>query len=170
MTIYNDPANLFAAEFMGSNNRLEGKLLEKANGHATIDVFGERLTGMARTQAVVGDAAVGIIRLERMRCAREPGPNRLPMRLEAPMYLGERWELLFERGDTTVRAYATSRCHRANIMWSFRRKRCGCFSFLSFRGASAASEPGIHNLKRCVSHGFRARRLRRPRNDGRGEA
>ncbi len=106
MMIYNDPANLFAAEFMGSNNRLEGKLLEKANGHATIDVFGERLTGMARTQAVVGDAAVGIIRLERMRCAREPGPNRLPMRLEAPMYLGERWELLFARGDTTVRAYA----------------------------------------------------------------
>ncbi len=104
--LYNDPATLFAAEFMGSNNRLEGKLLEKANGHAIIDVFGERLSGMARTQAAVGEPAVGIIRLEHMRCVSEPGPNRLPMRLEAPMYLGERWELLFARGHTTVRAYA----------------------------------------------------------------
>jgi iron(III) transport system ATP-binding protein len=104
--LYNDPATLFAAEFMGSNNRLEGKLVEKVNGHATLEVFGERLTGMARTRAAVGDNAVGIIRLERMRCMREPGPNRLPMRLEAPMYLGERWELLFARGDITARAYA----------------------------------------------------------------
>jgi len=106
MVIYNDPATLFAAEFMGSNNRLEGKLVEKANGHATLEVFGQRITGMARTQAAVGDAAVGIIRLERMRCVSEPGPNRLSMQLEAPMYLGERWELLFARGHTTVRAYA----------------------------------------------------------------
>jgi iron(III) transport system ATP-binding protein len=104
--LYNDPATLFAAEFMGSNNRLEGKLVEKANGHATMEVFGERLTGMARTRTAVGDNAVGIIRLERMRCMREPGPNRLPMQLKTPMYLGERWELLFARGDITVRAYA----------------------------------------------------------------
>ena len=73
--LYNEPASLFAAEFMGSNNRLEGKLVERANGRATLEVFGERLTGVARTKAAPGDKAVGIIRLERMRCAREPGPE-----------------------------------------------------------------------------------------------
>jgi iron(III) transport system ATP-binding protein len=104
--IYNEPANLFAAEFMGSNNRLQGRLVARANGHATIEVLGARLTGMARTQNTPGGDAVGIIRLERMRLAREPGPNRLAMQLEAPMYLGERWELLFTRGHTSVRAYA----------------------------------------------------------------
>jgi iron(III) transport system ATP-binding protein len=104
--LYNEPATLFAAEFMGSNNRLEGKLVAKQNGHATLEVFGERITGVACTRAAVGDTAVGIIRLERMRCADEPGPNRLPMQLEAPMYLGERWELLFARGHHTVRTYA----------------------------------------------------------------
>ncbi len=104
--LYNEPASLFAAEFMGSNNRLEGKLVARANGRATLEVLGERLTGVARTKAAVGDKAVGIIRLERMRCMREPGPNRVAMQLEAPMYLGERWELLFARGETTVRAYA----------------------------------------------------------------
>jgi iron(III) transport system ATP-binding protein len=105
--LYNEPATLFAAEFMGSNNRLEGRLMEKANGRATIEVLGELLTGVARTRSGVGEKAVGIIRLERMRCAREPGPNRLPMQLEAPIYLGERWELVFARGHIIVRAYAS---------------------------------------------------------------
>lgn len=105
-TLYNDPATLFAAEFMGSNNRIEGKLIGRENGQATIEVLGQHLIGQARTQTAIGDRAVGIIRLERTRCAREPGHNRLPMTLEAPMYLGERWELLFRCGNIAVRAYA----------------------------------------------------------------
>ncbi len=105
-TLYNEPATRFSAEFMGANNRLEGKLVEVSNGHATIDIFGERITGRARTKAGVGSAAIGIIRLERVRCADAPGPNRLAMKLETPMYLGERWELLFARGPLNVRAYA----------------------------------------------------------------
>jgi iron(III) transport system ATP-binding protein len=104
--LYNEPATRFSAEFMGVNNRLEGKLVALDNGQATMDVFGERITGMARTKASVGNDAVGIIRLERVRCTDTPGPNRLAMRLETPMYLGERWELLFARGPLNVRAYA----------------------------------------------------------------
>ncbi|HEY4982675.1 MAG TPA: ABC transporter ATP-binding protein [Pseudolabrys sp.] len=106
--LYNDPATLFAAEFMGSNNRLDGPLLENSGGRATLQVFGERITGMARTKAAVGAKAVGIIRLERVRCAASPGPNRLKMELKAPMYLGERWELVFAREHLTVRAYASA--------------------------------------------------------------
>src|SRR5664279_410270 len=85
--LYNEPATLFAAEFMGSNNRLDGPLLENANGRATIEVFGTRITGkiggLARSKAAVGSKAVGIIRLERVRCAEAPGPNRLKMELKA---------------------------------------------------------------------------------------
>jgi iron(III) transport system ATP-binding protein len=106
--LYNEPATLFAAEFMGSNNRLDGTLVENANGRATIDVFGERLSGIARGKGAKGSKAVGIIRLERMVCASEPGPNRLKMELKAPMYLGERWELVFTRETLTVRAYASA--------------------------------------------------------------
>ena len=106
--LYNDPATLFAAEFMGSNNRLDGPLLENSGGRATLQVFGERITGMARTKAAVGAKAVGIIRLERVRCAASPGPNRLKMELKAPMYLGERWELVFAHEHLTVRAYASA--------------------------------------------------------------
>ncbi len=106
--LYNEPATLFAAEFMGSNNRLDGKLLEVSGGRATMEVFGERITGMARTNAATGSKAVGIIRLERVHCAASAGPNRLKMELKAPMYLGERWELVFARENLTVRAYANA--------------------------------------------------------------
>jgi iron(III) transport system ATP-binding protein len=106
--LYNDPATLFAAEFMGSNNRLDGPLLENANGQATIEVFGERIAGMSRTKATIGSKATAITRLERVRCASGPGPNRLKMELKAPMYLGERWELVFAREHVTVRAYANA--------------------------------------------------------------
>jgi iron(III) transport system ATP-binding protein len=106
--LYNDPATLFTAEFMGSNNRLEGTLVDVSGGRATMEVFGERITGMAKTKAAVGSKAVGIIRLERVHCATGPGPNRIKMELKAPMYLGERWELVFARDNLTVRAYATA--------------------------------------------------------------
>src|SRR5450432_2585564 len=106
--LYNEPATLFAAEFMGSNNRLDGKLLEVSAGRATMEVFGERITGMARTNAAAGSKAVGIIRLERVHCAASAGPNRVKMELKAPMYLGERWELVFARENLTVRAYANA--------------------------------------------------------------
>ena len=107
-TLYNEPATLFAAVFMGSNNRLDGKLLENSGGRATIELFGERLSGIARTKAAAGEKATGIVRIERVRCASSPGANRLKMQLKAPMYLGERWELVLARENVTVRAYASA--------------------------------------------------------------
>jgi len=107
-TLYNDPATLFAAEFMGSNNRIDGKLINVSGKTATLDVLGETLSGIARTNAAPGTKATGIIRIERVRCASGPGPNRIKMQLKAPMYLGERWELVFARDNFTVRAYAST--------------------------------------------------------------
>jgi len=106
--LYNEPATLFSAEFMGSNNRLDGTLLEISGARATMTMFGETFAGLARTKAAVGTKAVGIIRLERVRCAASAGPNRLKMELKTPMYLGERWELVFAREGLTVRAYASA--------------------------------------------------------------
>ncbi|MCF8477115.1 MAG: ABC transporter ATP-binding protein [Pseudolabrys sp.] len=108
--LYNEPETLFAAEFMGSNNRLDGTLIEVADGQAVIDVAGTRMTGqargMSRAMATPGAKVTGIIRLERLRLADDAGPNRLKMQLRTPMYLGERWELVFQRGGITVRSYA----------------------------------------------------------------
>jgi iron(III) transport system ATP-binding protein len=104
--LYNAPASLFVAEFMGSNNRVEGTLIERNGSTAVMEISGHRLQGMARSAAPPGSAATGVIRLERMQVAEGGGPNRIPMTLATQMYLGDRWELVFMQNDFTVRAYA----------------------------------------------------------------
>jgi iron(III) transport system ATP-binding protein len=112
--LYNGPRTLFAAEFLGSNNSLPGTLVENQGIEAAIDVDGHRLTGVLRTDADAGALVTGVIRLERVRIADTPGPNRLPMTIAAQMYLGERWEIVFARGNLTLRARATERLRPGN--------------------------------------------------------
>src|SRR5690348_3375059 len=106
LALYGEPKTLFSAEFMGSNNRLAGKLVANSGGRAVLEVEGCQLDGAARTGASVGSGATGIIRLERVRLADGPGANRVPMTLQTQMYLGERWELVLARGTLSVRAHA----------------------------------------------------------------
>jgi len=105
--LYAAPATLFAAEFMGNNNQLDGTLIEVDDARAVIEVIGVRLAGLARTRAAVGAKVTGVIRIERMLIDGGPGPNRIPMKLTTQMYLGERWELVFVNDTLTVRAYAS---------------------------------------------------------------
>ncbi len=105
--LYREPATLFAAEFLGNNNLLEGTLVENADGRAVIEVMGVRLQGLARTAAAIGQKATGVIRLEKVILGGGlPRSNRIPMTLKAQMYVGERWELFFAKDELTVRTYA----------------------------------------------------------------
>ena len=106
--LYQQPATLFAAEFMGNNNRLDGTLVEKADKRAVIEVMGARLEGVTRTQAAVGEQANGVIRLEKVLLGGGAGPNRVLMTLKAQMYIGERWELIFVKDAVSVRAYTSA--------------------------------------------------------------
>ena len=74
--LYQQPATLFAAEFMGNNNRLEGTLVEKADKRAVIEVMGAKLEGVARTGAAVGER-IGVIRLRRCCWAAARAESRL---------------------------------------------------------------------------------------------
>jgi iron(III) transport system ATP-binding protein len=106
--LYNDPATLFAAEFMGSNNVLKGTLAASQDGRAALLVAGHRLEGAARTSARAGESATGVIRLQHVRVTDTPGVNRIPMTLKTQMYLGERWELLLARDELTVRTFSAA--------------------------------------------------------------
>jgi iron(III) transport system ATP-binding protein len=106
--LYTEPSTLFAAEFMGTNNRLEGTLVESAGDRAVIEVMGVRLEGLARTRAAIGEKATGVIRLEKLRLGGGPGPNRMLMTVKAQMYIGERWELLFAKDELAVRTYVSA--------------------------------------------------------------
>jgi iron(III) transport system ATP-binding protein len=103
--MYNRPQSMFTAEFMGSNNRLPGKIVQIADGRALLEGEGFKLWGSTRGSLGVGDRAIGIIRLERMKIAGAPGDNRLHAELITGMFLGDRREHLFKLGEMRVRCY-----------------------------------------------------------------
>ena len=103
--IYAQPANLFTAEFIGSSNRFEGKITEVTEGRARLDGAGWSLWGQLRSAKKPGDAATGLIRVERMRLADGIGENCLRMELQSALYLGERWEYLLHLNELRVRVW-----------------------------------------------------------------
>jgi iron(III) transport system ATP-binding protein len=103
--IYAHPANLFTAEFIGSSNRFEGKIAEVSEGRARLDGAGWSLWGQLRAAKKPGDAATGLIRVERMRLADGVGENCLRMELQSALYLGERWEYLLHSNELRVRVW-----------------------------------------------------------------
>lgn len=103
--LYGEPHTLFVADFMGSNNKVEGRVLERRGDSALLAGDGWQLWGRARGPAPAGGAATGMIRLERVRLADGEGANVLKLPLVTSMFLGDRWEHLFHRGDLRLRAY-----------------------------------------------------------------
>jgi len=103
--LYGQPKTLFVADFMGSNNRLPGKILERQGDSAQIGGDGWQLRGDARSAATVGADVTGMVRLERVRIAAGGGENTVRLPLVTSMFLGDRWEYLFHRGDLRLRAY-----------------------------------------------------------------
>jgi iron(III) transport system ATP-binding protein len=103
--MYSTPETLFTADFMGSNNRLQGRVAEIRDGVALLEGDGWRLWGTAKAGAASGKDGVGMIRLERIRIAEGSGDNRLAADLTTSMYLGDKWEHLFALGGERLRAY-----------------------------------------------------------------
>ncbi|SQI94091.1 ABC transporter [Klebsiella oxytoca] len=62
--MYGSPRTLFAAEFMGSNNRLHGTVTDLDNGRARIEGASWALWGMAGEGVSVGAEATAVIRVE----------------------------------------------------------------------------------------------------------
>jgi iron(III) transport system ATP-binding protein len=103
--LYDHPNTLFVADFMGSNNRLDGKVVERRGEAVCLAGDGWQLWGQARSAVAVGSAATALIRLERVRIAAAGGDNVVPLPLVTSMFLGDRWEYLFSRNDLRLRAY-----------------------------------------------------------------
>ncbi|HST01276.1 MAG TPA: ABC transporter ATP-binding protein [Usitatibacter sp.] len=103
--MYNAPRTQFAADFMGSNNRLEGRVEEVRGGEAKITGEGWSLWGRKAESARQGEKGMGMIRLERVRLADGPGDNRVEPELATSMFLGDKWEHVFHLGNTTLRAH-----------------------------------------------------------------
>src|SRR5664279_4250853 len=103
--LYGQPRTLFVADFMGSNNRIEGAVVERHDGAAKIAGDGWQLWGQTRGPRTDAAKATGMVRLERVRLAAGGGENTLKLPLVTSMFLGDRWEHLFHRQDLRLRAY-----------------------------------------------------------------
>ncbi len=107
-SMYETPDTLFTAEFMGSNNRLPGKVIRRDGARVTLDIDGAAMTGTARG-ANAGADITAMIRLEQVRISDTQTDNAIRLPLSTCMYLGDRWECLFRRdgmAEAGVRAYA----------------------------------------------------------------
>ncbi len=107
--IYAHPANQFTAEFMGSNNRFEGKIAEVETKRARLAGGNWSLWGQLRSEKKPAESAAGLIRVERMRLTDRTGPNHLQMKLHSALYLGERWEYVFQLSGLRIRLWGEER-------------------------------------------------------------
>ncbi len=104
-SMYETPDTLFTAEFMGSNNKLKGKVVQRNGDTATISVNGAQLKATVRGKNV-GEEATAIIRLEKVRITDSQAENAIKLPLTTCMYLGDRWECLFGHAEDGLRAYS----------------------------------------------------------------
>jgi iron(III) transport system ATP-binding protein len=107
-SMYGTPDTLFTAEFMGSNNRLPGQVIQRDGARVTLQVDDITMHGTARGSNVGADVAT-VIRLEQVRISHTQTENAIKLPLLTCMYLGDRWECLFHRGginEISLRAYS----------------------------------------------------------------
>jgi iron(III) transport system ATP-binding protein len=107
-SMYETPDTLFTAEFMGSNNRLPGKVVSRSGDGVALLVDGVAMQGTARG-ANTGNEVQPLIRVEEVRISATALDNAIELPLLTCMYLGDRWECLFTRGELSVRAYSKYR-------------------------------------------------------------
>lgn len=112
--MYGSPNTLFTAEFMGSNNRLNGTVTELRDGKARIQGEGWVLWGKAAEGVREGHEATAVIRVEQVRLSDSPQENSLVIPLITSMYLGDRWEYVFrfpmDANPLSLRAYGSENC------------------------------------------------------------
>ena len=102
--IYARPDSFYAADFLGANNVAAGRVERSAEGWR---ISGQdwTLEGVVIGEASASGEAKAVIRVERIGVHLDAGENRVPMDLEACLYLGDRWEYRLARGDLRVKAF-----------------------------------------------------------------
>ena len=105
--IYEQPADPFVADFIGSSNFLRGRVdAVNANEVSLRLPDGQQLVIASATPVPVGADALVVVRPERLRVEPDHGgeaPNRLHARITERSYLGARWLYTLETGGQALR-------------------------------------------------------------------
>jgi len=92
-TLYESPANLFVASFVGENNRFTGEIVETQAESCVASVEGTRIHGRAAAQIAAATRVTISVRPERISIQETPGndgENMLAGRIEETIFLGDR--------------------------------------------------------------------------------
>jgi putative spermidine/putrescine transport system ATP-binding protein len=102
--VYERPATVFVADFIGASSALEARVVDSR----TVELAGGQRVPARLGPGVAPGARVRLlIRPERVELG-EPGPNTLPARVTSAMFLGDHWEVRLEL-DGGARVLATVR-------------------------------------------------------------
>lgn len=108
--IYSNPRSRYTAEFLGNNNVLDGKIAQLGGQPALVGadwtITGSTPDGNASAS---GNAASAIVRVERTTLHDAPGPNRIPVKLDASIYLGNHWEYRLSAPGVALKAQGAVR-------------------------------------------------------------
>lgn len=95
--LYEAPDNAFVAQFIGENNRLQGKVLEANGDTCRVDVAGNVIEALSVAHEGVGNSTTLSLRPERVVIEPEAGrvPNVFEARVEELIYLGDHMRTRF---------------------------------------------------------------------------
>ena len=85
--LYEAPAHLDVADFMGFRNKLQGTVVAYEGGRAVLDVEGARISGVARESLSVGSSAYAAIRPDDLVLG-ESGLNAISVIIDSIEYRG----------------------------------------------------------------------------------
>jgi putative spermidine/putrescine transport system ATP-binding protein len=89
--LYEEPQNAFCAQFIGENNKIEGKVFSVNGESCTVDVEGGQIQALKVNIGGEGKPTLMSLRPERVFINPEPGsvPNLFEARVEELIYLGD---------------------------------------------------------------------------------
>lgn len=102
--LYENPNSLFIADFMGSPNILQGKVLQTEGPEATVQLGNAVVRARMNTPIQKGADCKLVLRPERLSVGERTG-NSLQGKKEHSLYLGSHYEHWFEVGDERLRVH-----------------------------------------------------------------
>ena len=115
--IYNSPANLFVADFVGERNMLDVEVLKVEGNLATVVLNGQEMqvlchAGCSMKKAAVHDVVLAI-HADRMRVDCKPSENSFPAKVKSIHYAGSqvRYEVIVNDQEMSIVEYGDEDCN-----------------------------------------------------------
>ncbi len=128
--LYSNPRTFYAASFIGTNNLVEGRLAQAADGTDLIVGDGWELPGVLQGNCgKPGESnARAVIRSEQVRVVDASSDDAIGMELVDSSFLGDRWEYRLAKAGLQLKAYGERSLPRGNAMVKMPRDKVWIFT------------------------------------------